>query len=98
MRKLLLPAIMVVAFTAPAFAQVNTETMAEPYPGLEGLDCIALVEKLDTTLTEVEISEELKVQILELREKGISDKTTGDEEACVTSLGAAFQLLVPVKE
>ncbi len=98
MKNLILPALMVVAFSAPTFAQTNTGVEADPYPGLEGLNCIELVEKLDVTLQEVEISDELRVQILELREKGLNEKSADDEDACVTSLTAAFQLLVPAKE
>ncbi len=95
MKKLFLSAIMIVAFTAPSFAQINIKTTSEPYPGLEGLDCAALVEKMDLTLQEINITDELKAQILELRELGIEEKSKDNEDACVTSLTAAFQLLVP---
>lgn len=89
--KILISTLMLGAFTIPSFAQTNVE----PYPGLEGLDCVALVEKLDVTLEEVTIADELRLLILEQREKGVEEKKAGDEEACVTSLKAAFQLLVP---
>jgi hypothetical protein len=79
------------AIAAPAFA----DSHVTPYPGLEGLECVALIEKLDVTLEEVQVPDELKVQMLELREKGLAEKTAGDEVACTTSLTAAFQLLVP---
>lgn len=95
MKKLLLPVMMLAAFSVPVFAQTNTEKSIEPYPGLEGLDCIALVEKLNVTLEEVQISDELKVEIVELREQGITEKQTDNEQACVSSLTVAFQLLVP---
>ena len=98
MKNIILPAILLAAFAAPSFAQTNTAAGVEPYPGLEGLDCVALIEKLDVTLKEVEISDELKVQVVELREKGITDLSANDENACTTSLTAAFQLLVPPKE
>ncbi len=83
--------ILMCAFAAPAFA----ESHIEPYPGLEGLDCVALVEKLDVTLEDAQMPDELKSQVIELREEGIIEKDSDNEEACVTSLTAAFQLLMP---
>lgn len=98
MKKLLLPAVMVAAFSALAYAQTNTAATVAPYPGLEGLGCVEMIEKMDLTLEEITVSDELKVQILELREQGITEISANDEDACKTSLTAAFQLLVPPTE
>ncbi len=87
-------AVIFSVLAAPSFAQTNVN----PYPGLEGLGCVALIEKLDVTLNEIEISEELKTQIVDLREQGATEKQAGDEVACATSLTSAFQLLVPLKQ
>lgn len=83
--------ILMCAFAAPAFA----ESHIEPYPGLEGLSCVALVEKLDVTLEDAQMPDELKNQVIELRGEGIVEKNSDNEEACVISLTAAFQLLMP---
>ncbi len=95
MKKIVLTtAVIFGALAAPSFAQTNVN----PYPGLEGLDCVALIEKLDVTLNEIEINDELETQIVDLREQGITEKQAGDEVACATSLTSAFQLLVSLKQ
>ncbi len=98
MKKMILPLIVSAAFLVPAFAQTNTAATADPYPGLEGLGCVEMIEKMDLTLEETAVSDELKIQILELREQGITEISANDEDACKTSLIAAFQLLVPPTE
>ncbi|GEM_PF-5760965 len=92
---LIASSFLLAAFSAPAFAQSHEGPLV-----FEG-DCVAVIEKIDLVLetgqidetTMLEVNDETRAQVVELRDQGAREQEMGDQAACTATLTLALQML-----
>ncbi len=95
-----------IAAAAFVLGALSTPVLAEshePKPLLLDGDCLSVIEKIDlileTGMTEegvvIELGDETRANVMELREQGATEQAAGDEAACTATLTLAIQLLNP---
>ena len=56
-------------------------------------DCAAMIAKLDAGIEASKAADDVKMKLLEMREKGAKQQAAGDEKSCQATVAGALNML-----